>query len=465
MGSKGAVLLAALILSAPVFGQEYNPALIPQQMLGSPQTMTPLNLGDDRTALVSFGFEFPYFDQTFTSGWVSSNGFVSFDSANHLCCDGQQMTNAQRNTIYGYWTDLISSSNPYYSRGNGSILFGWYNTSEYGTNNKISFEIGLYEDGKIQFNYGALANTYHYVSGGVTGPTSSDNIQLFYGTNVQNVAFQSGVLAPVAPEPVVTVNCQATPDAPECDVIFSPEETSVVETATEPVIEQAVEVAPVAETASMTEAVVAVEELVQHGEVAQVVEAITEQPAAERLSPDELLALAAGSSELDRQEVAAASEEQAPSAEMQVMASVQSQQQFSSTDMPSVMQPMFSAQDSSQPVFQTVSASSDPSSPTSVQNLAQTLSIVPAAAAPSASAPVAADVASIAPGQNEAMAELTATPPGFTQYASARLPDAPFYKPRTIYRQKLEDANMTLYRMSRSNDQTYNAMVESQYGR
>lgn len=200
MGSKSAILLAALI-SLPLRAQDYNPTLIPSQILGSPQTMIPLNGGDDSTRRVSFAFPFDFYGQTFTSAWVSSNGFVSFQSASHLCCNGVPIEQAQRNTIYGYWTDLIGNPNPYYRMTETSALFGWYNTKEFGTNNSVTFEIALFSSGDIQLNYGSVANTAHTVSAGIAGPTSSDNVQLFFGTNVQPLAFQSGLLSPVLPTP------------------------------------------------------------------------------------------------------------------------------------------------------------------------------------------------------------------------------------------------------------------------
>ena len=147
----------SLLLASPAVSQTYEPVLTAPQIAGSPTTMTPLNLGDDNTRKVDLGFEFTYWGQTFTEAWVSSNGFVSFQSAAHLCCNGAPIEQAPRNTIYGLWTDLVSyNGNPYYARKPGSILFGWYGTNEYGTQNSYTFEIGLKDDNSIQFNYGAM---------------------------------------------------------------------------------------------------------------------------------------------------------------------------------------------------------------------------------------------------------------------------------------------------------------------
>jgi hypothetical protein len=97
-----------LACATPVFAQTYEPALIPPQINGAPTIMTPLNLGDDNTRNVALGFEFEYWGQTFTDVWVSSNGFVSFEGGANLCCNGLPLEQAQRNTIYAYWSDLVS---------------------------------------------------------------------------------------------------------------------------------------------------------------------------------------------------------------------------------------------------------------------------------------------------------------------------------------------------------------------
>ena len=149
MGIKQAQAFFAALISWPLAAQDYNPTAIPPQIIGSPQTMTPLNGGDDSTRLVQFAFPFEYFGQTFTQAWVSSNGFVSFGDIGHLCCNGSPIDQAPRNAIYGLWTDLISGGNPYYRSDATSTVFGWYNTQEYGSGLSNTLEIALFPDGKV----------------------------------------------------------------------------------------------------------------------------------------------------------------------------------------------------------------------------------------------------------------------------------------------------------------------------
>jgi hypothetical protein len=313
-------LRVALLLACatPVRAQVYEPALIPPQINGAPTTMTPLNLGDDNTARVSLGFDFTYWGQTFTDAWVSSNGFVSFESAANLCCNGEPLDRAQRNTIYGYWSDLISyTGNPYYRRDDSSILFGWYGTNEYGTNNSSTFEIGLFSDGKIQLNYGNLGfSGWRDFTAGITGPNPEDNIPLFYGRNAQYLQNQSGILSWVAPTPVATVDCNLTPMDPSCppaNIDTIPDPVAAIEEAVEQSVDLTSEqIEEVRETATdaleqaqeISEVAVAVdqvEEVAETEEVATIVDApeddaetnVREVDTVERLDPDQVAALAA----------------------------------------------------------------------------------------------------------------------------------------------------------------------------
>jgi len=515
MGRKQAQALLAALICTPLAAQDYDPTLIPPQIIGSPQTMTQLNGGDDSTRLVQLGFPFQYYGQTFTSAWVSSNGFVSFQGPDHLCCDGQPMAQAQRNTIYAYWTDLIGNPNPYYRVSDGSALFGWYNTYEYGTRNSNTFEIGLFSSGNIQINYGAVANSSHTVAAGITGPTSADNIQLFYGTNVTNLSFQSGLLTPNLPEPEPVV-----PDAvdPAPDVTPDPVETQTEVLQDEPEQEAVVE----AEEEMIVEETMPEEDIVSDDIVEQedVDETQAEDANDEPLNPDELAALAAEASEApSEEEVAQAIEAVATEAAEAARAEQQSQ---SGPDQTATViearrdrnadffqkeaiedADTFSRETVMQASLQNVAflAQADAQyaqqfgQQTTTDTAGETYLIQPVEGPTFAASPVtgmgdvttpvgqaqqmellnmgmqgemtagpAIDVGDVNSGDGEAMAQLAVTPAGYAAYTQARIPDSPFYQPKDIYKgRRIPDANLALYRMMSGQDQLWDDMVEDQY--
>lgn len=340
-------IFAILLLSGAAQAQTYEAALIPPQINGSPQSMTPLQLGDDAVRRVPLGFDFVYWDQTFDEAYVSSNGFVSFANVGHLCCNGRPMATAPRNTIYAYWTDLINyTGNPYFTRGEGSILFGWYGANEYGTNNPNTFEIGLFDDGKIQFNYGEVSSSpWRTIAAGLTGPGPDDNIQLFFGNDTQYLRNQSGIVTWASPEPLL--DCRLTPSDPNCppqDIAVNTGAPDPVAAALEPIVEAVMaqlEAPPVAEETAQGEQIESedIPEIQQIREIAEEALAIAEQVAetsevtvfatdpdregeearelgaeraeereeAERLTPEQVAALAADSMQTDAMQEAQAS--------------------------------------------------------------------------------------------------------------------------------------------------------------
>jgi hypothetical protein len=487
-------LLAALLVSTSAAAQTYEPALIPPQINGAPTTMTPLNLGDDGTRNVALGFEFEYWGQRFTDAWVSSNGFVSFQSGAHLCCNGQPIEMAQRNTIYAYWSDLISyTGNPYYRREDGSILFGWYGVNEYGTNNSSTFEIGLFADGKIQLNFGNLGfSGRRDFTAGITGPTADDNIPLFYGRNAQFLQNQSGILSWIAPQPeVAAVDCNVTPMDPTCPpatVDAIPDPVAAINEAVEQSVElepeQVEQVQEVAETAleraeevvEAAEAVALAEEPEAATEEADAEASAAEADEAERLDPDEVAALAAVGADFEdsaqQQDGTMQEAQQAQSGiqtqvsfmqetqDASVAGAFNTQMRFDTTFGGALsIGPTISVAQSASPLDAAISAGS----PMSMANTFEALGLgSPPPAVSAGNAPQSES--GMSEGQGETISEMGAVP-GFAAYTQASLQDrADFYAVRDIYsRRRLQDANFELYRLMQTNDARWQEMVDEQY--
>jgi hypothetical protein len=532
-------LLAALLVSTSASAQTYEPTLLTPQISGAPTTMTPLNLGDDNTRQVTLGFEFEYWGQTFTDVWVSSNGFVSFQSAANLCCNGQPIDQAQRNTIYAYWSDLISyTGNPYYRVSDGAALFGWYNVQEYGTNNSNTFEIALFDNGNIQFNYGAMsASGGRDFTAGITGPEADDNVALFYGRNPQFLQNQSGVLIYGSPIPdEVAIDCNATPQHPSCppvsisiDVgapdptetaaetaleaaVASVEQAAMEETQQEVQIEDVADIEQVLETAQ--EALETADASVEAGDATQADEVVETDAIEElvsergledlgrdeeRLSPDEVAALAADGTDsaTEGQDASLGELEQEASNQFDMAIeeggggmqdasfgdtaqtsqssafenSAQSSQSFGSfqmrVDFGSGASGASGGGNSGGVGLSPIDAAISAGGPVSMTT---TFEILNNAGGGSGVAPVAASVSSekseseMAEGQSETITEMGSVP-AFNAYRQVALSDrADFYAIRDIYRnRRLRDANFEMYRMTQTNDAKWQEIVDAQY--
>jgi len=71
-----------------------------------------LTFSDDDSARMTLPFAFPFYGQTYTHLWVSSNGFVTFGEAGAKAYQNQCLPNGNtpNNAIYAFWDDLDPSS-------------------------------------------------------------------------------------------------------------------------------------------------------------------------------------------------------------------------------------------------------------------------------------------------------------------------------------------------------------------
>lgn len=138
---------------------------------------TNVTMGDDDFVVVPLPFTFTYWGQDFTSSRMYSNGVVNFTAngvpANY-CCNGQDLSKLS-DTQYNYsimalWTDLIAQNggSHYVLSSTSAVTYGWYGVSEFGTNNRSSFEVKIDATGLVDIRFsGALVE--RGVTSGLTG--------------------------------------------------------------------------------------------------------------------------------------------------------------------------------------------------------------------------------------------------------------------------------------------------------
>ncbi|MGQ9584727.1 MAG: S8 family peptidase [Anaerolineae bacterium] len=119
-----------------------------------------ITLGDDDAAQVRLPFPFPFYGQTYTSIWVSANGFASFGAgyggppyySNHCLPN----PSAPNNAIYAFWDDLDPSleGGVYYKAfGPDTFVIEWEDVPKYGSASRQTFEFVLRADGRIKLQY------------------------------------------------------------------------------------------------------------------------------------------------------------------------------------------------------------------------------------------------------------------------------------------------------------------------
>ncbi|MCC7431240.1 hypothetical protein IT568_10380, partial [bacterium] len=149
---------------------------------------------DEGNALLPIGFSFPYYGSNFSSVFVSSNGFLSFDNFSGNLWTNQGFPNSAtpNNLIAGFWDDLDGSSqgNVYYQTAGNNFIVQFDNWPRYGTTTGETFQIILSSDGKIKIQYNSMNGTLTSASVGIENSNGTDGLQV-----VNNASYVANGLA------------------------------------------------------------------------------------------------------------------------------------------------------------------------------------------------------------------------------------------------------------------------------
>lgn len=159
--------------------------------------------GDDNTSQISLPFQFSFYGQTFSTAFVSTNGFLSFNVNNQGCCDGLMMGSSALTgaTIAAAWTDWIdtTTSKTVGNVGSREFILDW-NGLEFPNQNPGHFQAILHEGtNAIEFQYGQTSTSSHTISAGIQDPGFGLGVSTAFGSNL-NLTGQAVSISAV-PEP------------------------------------------------------------------------------------------------------------------------------------------------------------------------------------------------------------------------------------------------------------------------
>ncbi len=176
------------------------------------------NLGREGKLTINLSQDFNFFDQTFSTIYVSENGYASFsnstlDASNDFITgfpiqflnpgtepiDGMSIPDGWKGTnlnysLFPFWTDLDAldpDSKFYYfdDPTNNRAILGWYNFKErtaQNDNSRANFEIVLnYSNMSVEFRYGNISSDYplhdnHNTMVGIAGDLNQNEFEQFY---------------------------------------------------------------------------------------------------------------------------------------------------------------------------------------------------------------------------------------------------------------------------------------------
>jgi subtilisin family serine protease len=164
----------------------------------SANTVLPLT-GDDAATQVSLPFPVTFYGQTYTSAFVSTNGNLNFLASSTAFSNVAIPNTAVPNAaVYALWDDLFVDASASVrtqtvgSAPNRKFAIEWRNPRFVGTtNDRVTFEIVLWENGRVQFQYANLVNTARG-----RGNSATIGIENHTGTDALQYSFNEEALSP-----------------------------------------------------------------------------------------------------------------------------------------------------------------------------------------------------------------------------------------------------------------------------
>jgi subtilisin family serine protease len=146
---------------------------------------TELDLGDDGYQYVTLPFEFDFYGLTYTGGYISANGFFTFDPSAPYSCSNEQIpsTNSPNALIAAFWDDLYPYEGYVYYYGNAeNFIVQYTDVPILGSGGSLTFQIILNHNGNIKFQYLDMAGTLTYATTGIENEDGADGLQIAFNT-------------------------------------------------------------------------------------------------------------------------------------------------------------------------------------------------------------------------------------------------------------------------------------------
>ncbi len=140
--------------------------------------------GDDTYGSVTLPFSFPFYDNSFSTVYVSSNGYLSFSDSSPTRYSNPSFPSSisdSLNVIALFWDDLRAEDNIYSWSTSNYVVIGYDNYRHLGGATAGTFEVVLKADGDILLNYQSISSDY--------GSTVGVN----YGDGILATAFTNGL--------------------------------------------------------------------------------------------------------------------------------------------------------------------------------------------------------------------------------------------------------------------------------
>ncbi|HEU5181951.1 MAG TPA: choice-of-anchor D domain-containing protein [Candidatus Polarisedimenticolia bacterium] len=141
-------------------------------------------LGDDQLSEpIPLGFSFPFYGNSFESVRVSTNGFLTFSSTGSAPTNQPLPTpGAPRNLLAGLWDDLVLASpgRVRYLNDAGRFVVQYTEASLLRASTSLTFQIILYPDGRVLYQYLSLSGPLNGCTVGIQNPAGDDGLTVAF---------------------------------------------------------------------------------------------------------------------------------------------------------------------------------------------------------------------------------------------------------------------------------------------
>ncbi|MGH7725002.1 MAG: S8 family serine peptidase [Candidatus Eiseniibacteriota bacterium] len=149
-------------------------------------TAIPFNGDDQNNGPFPIGFSFPYYGATFSTFRVCTNGWISFTSSSTAYSNTtlpNSGTGVPENLVAAFWDDMNfgTSGDAYYYNDGSKLIVQWQAVPRLGETAPNTFQIQLYPDGRILYQYLSItATTRNSHTVGIQNAARNDGLQVVF---------------------------------------------------------------------------------------------------------------------------------------------------------------------------------------------------------------------------------------------------------------------------------------------
>ncbi|GMU96789.1 S8 family serine peptidase [Ignavibacterium album] len=142
---------------------------------------------DDGYTTVPLGMTFPFYGNNYTQGYLSTNGFLSFNAltSSYFTNGTIPNTSLPNNVIAPFWDDLDgrTQGTVHYLQEPGKFTIQYTNWQKYSGTGSLTFQLVLYSSGKIMYYYNNMNAVLTSATVGIENSTGTDGLQIVYNAN------------------------------------------------------------------------------------------------------------------------------------------------------------------------------------------------------------------------------------------------------------------------------------------